>query len=111
MRIGGSAGPKNYSGEALIAEALEKGYKNITIQDVTKRADVGYRTYFRHYNGLDELLISIAQDRLDEIYEILNLPQLGNLSERPGRVFPGDRAQDLPAHRGEPGQYSLFAFR
>ena len=29
--------------EALIAEAREKGYKNITIQDVTTRADVGCR--------------------------------------------------------------------
>ena len=61
-------------GEALIAEAREKGYKNITIQDVTKRADVGYRTYFRHYTGLDELLVSVAQDRLDKFYEILDLP-------------------------------------
>ncbi len=70
-------------GEALIAEALEKEYKNISIQDVTKRADIGYRTFFRHYSGLDELLISIAQDRLDQIYEIINLPQLGNLPGNP----------------------------
>ena len=76
-------------GEALIAEALEKGYKNITIQDVTKRADIGYRTYFRHYTGLDELLISIAQDRLDQIYEILDLPQLGNLAGDPVEYFQG----------------------
>lgn len=76
-------------GEALIAEALEKGYKNITIQDVTKRADIGYRTYFRHYSGLDELLISIAQDRLDQIYEILDLPQLGDLSGNPLEYFQG----------------------
>ena len=61
-------------GEALIALALEKGYKNITIQDVTERADIGYRTYFRHYAGLDELLADVAQARLDEVYEILNLP-------------------------------------
>jgi len=74
-------------GEALIAEALEKGYKNITIQDVTKRADVGYRTYFRHYTGLDELLISVAQDKLDDFYEILDLPQLANLAGDPVEYF------------------------
>ena len=61
-------------GEALIALALERGYKNITIQDVTDRADIGYRTFFRHYVGLDELLIDVAQSRSDEIYEILNIP-------------------------------------
>lgn len=74
-------------GEALIAEAREKGYKNITIQDVTKRADVGYRTYFRHYTGLDELLVSVAQDRLDEFYEILDLPLPGELIEDPVEYF------------------------
>jgi len=61
-------------GEALIALVLEKGYKNITIQDVTNRADIGYRTFFRHYAGLDELLIDVAQSLTDEIYEIINIP-------------------------------------
>jgi AcrR family transcriptional regulator len=74
-------------GEALIAEALEKGYKNITIQDVTDRADVGYRTYFRHFKGLDELLLSVAQDRLDEFYELLNIPLPGELVEDPVATF------------------------
>lgn len=62
-------------GEALIALVLEKGFKNITIQDVTDRADIGYRTYFRHYSGLEELAISVAQTKLDEIYEVLELSQ------------------------------------
>jgi len=78
---------KKMLGEALIAEAREKGYKNITIQDVTKRADVGYRTYFRHFKGLDELLISLAQDKLDDFYQILDLPQLGNLAADPVEYF------------------------
>ncbi|MGB2954762.1 MAG: TetR/AcrR family transcriptional regulator [Anaerolineales bacterium] len=74
-------------GEALIAEAREKGYKNITIQDVTKRADVGYRTYFRHYTGLDELLVSVAQDRLDDFYQLLDLPLPGELIADPVEFF------------------------
>ena len=73
--------------EALIAEAREKGYKNITIQDVTTRADVGYRTYFRHYTGLDELLVSVAQDGLDQFYEILDLPLPGELIQNPVEFF------------------------
>jgi len=74
-------------GEALIAEAREKGYKNVTIQDVTRRADVGYRTYFRHYTGLDELLVSVAQDRLDDFYQILDLPLPGELIADPVDFF------------------------
>jgi len=73
--------------EALIEVALEKGYKNTTIQDVTDRADIGYRTYFRHYSGLDELLVKVAQDRLDEFYEILDLPLPGELIDNPVDFF------------------------
>ena len=74
-------------GEALIAVALEKGYKNITIQDVTERADIGYRTYFRHYAGLDELLMDVAQARLDEIYGILDIPSSDEEIDDPVRFF------------------------
>ena len=74
-------------GEALIAVALEKGYKNITIQDVTDRADIGYRTYFRHYAGLDELLVEVARERLDKLYEMLDLPEADDKVDDPGRIF------------------------
>ncbi|MCP4143578.1 MAG: TetR/AcrR family transcriptional regulator [Chloroflexi bacterium] len=73
--------------EALVSLALEKGYKNITIQEVTERADIGYRTYFRHYAGLDELLMDVAQSRLDEIYEILNIPPADTELEDPILFF------------------------
>lgn len=69
--------------EALMELTLEKGYKNITIQDVTERADIGYRTYFRHYAGLDELLIDAAEARLDDIYELLDLPENEAVLENP----------------------------
>ena len=71
----------------MFTVALENCYKNITIQDVTEEADIGYRTYFRHYNGLDELLVSVAQDRLDNFYEVLDLPLPGELIENPVEFF------------------------
>jgi len=74
-------------GEALISLVLEKGYKNITIQEVTERADIGYRTYFRHYSGLDELSLDIAQDRLEELYGVLGLPEVGEEVDDPVSVF------------------------
>ena len=74
-------------GEALIVLVLEKGYKNITIQDVTDRADIGYRTYFRHYSGLDELSLALAEDRLEELYKALGLPAIGEEVEDPVAVF------------------------
>ncbi len=42
--------------DALVALALELGYDNYTIRALTKRANVGYATFFRHFKSLDDLL-------------------------------------------------------
>jgi AcrR family transcriptional regulator len=57
----------------LIELALEKGYENLTVQDVTERADIGYRTFFRHYSDVDELLLDVVQETLDRLQELLEL--------------------------------------
>ena len=60
-------------GEALIALALEKGYENLTVHDVTDRADIGYRTFFRHYADVDELLLDVVHETRDRLKELLEL--------------------------------------
>jgi AcrR family transcriptional regulator len=62
-------------GEALIALALENGYENLTVQDVTDRADVGYRTFFRHYSDVDELLLDVVHETRDRLQELLEWPR------------------------------------
>ena len=39
--------------EALIALTMEKGYEPVTLQEITDRAGVGYRTFCRHYADKD----------------------------------------------------------
>ncbi len=58
---------------ALVALILEKGYRNITIQDVAGRADIGYRTFFRHYASLDALLTDVVQNVMDELDRRLDI--------------------------------------
>jgi len=84
-------------GDALIELALERGYENITIQDVTARADIGYRTYFRHYAGLDDLLRDVAQTQLDELEALFRFPRADALPD------------DLFAYSVENGRI-LFAY-
>lgn len=62
-------------GEALIELALENGYENVTVQDVTERADIGYRTFFRHYADVDELLLDVVHETQDQLKELLELAQ------------------------------------
>jgi AcrR family transcriptional regulator len=66
---------KKSLGDALIALALEKGYEAITIQEITDRADIGYRTFFRHYSDKDELLKDVLRATMRELRELMASPQ------------------------------------
>jgi AcrR family transcriptional regulator len=57
--------------EAVIALTLEKGYDNVTIREITERADIGYATFFRHYHDKDELLQDVLDVVLEELIGLL----------------------------------------
>jgi AcrR family transcriptional regulator len=67
---------KKSLGDALIALALEKAYDEITIQEITVRADIGYRTFFRHYSDKDELLKDVLSVTMKELRELMAPPPL-----------------------------------
>ena len=60
--------------DALIALTLEKEYEEITIQEITERADVGYRTFFRHYADKDDLLRDVLESTTMELRELMSPP-------------------------------------
>ena len=60
--------------EALVALTLERGYEDLTIQDITDRADIGYRTFFRHYADKDALLKAVLASIQMELRELMALP-------------------------------------
>ena len=60
--------------DALVELTLERGYDDLTIQDITDRADIGYRTFFRHYADKDELLHAVLESLLVEIRDLMAPP-------------------------------------
>lgn len=44
--------------ESLIQLILEKGYDQVTVQDVLNRAQVGRSTFYSHYKDLEDLFLS-----------------------------------------------------
>jgi AcrR family transcriptional regulator len=60
--------------DALIALTLEKEYDEITIQEITDRADIGYRTFFRHYSDKDDLLKDVLSTTMMELRELMAPP-------------------------------------
>lgn len=53
--------------EALLDLLNEKTYEEITIRDITDRADIGYATFFRHYDGKDELMLEVFTDIVEQL--------------------------------------------
>jgi len=53
--------------EALVSLLLEKDFASISIKEITERADVAYITFFRHYEGLDQLLLEVLDEGLGEL--------------------------------------------
>src|SRR5262245_28933872 len=53
--------------DALVSLILEKDYASISIKEITDRAEVAYITFFRHYNGIDELLTEVLDEGLSEL--------------------------------------------
>jgi AcrR family transcriptional regulator len=43
--------------EALMALIVEKGYEEVTVQDILDRANLGRSTFYSHYRDKDDLLL------------------------------------------------------
>lgn len=56
---------------ALIELIKEKPYNQITIMELTKRADLGRRTFYRHFNSKDEILAHIIKKMGGEFNDAL----------------------------------------
>jgi len=76
--------------QALVSLVFEKGYDAITIQDLLDRADVGRSTFYAHYRGKDDLLLTSFRRLLDHLDRMLDRD--GNPG---GRIAP---VQELFAH-------------
>ncbi len=50
--------------DALIQLTLERGFENISLRDLTERADIGYATFFRHYPDKESLLNAILEESI-----------------------------------------------
>jgi AcrR family transcriptional regulator len=62
---------QNLLAKALIGLTLEKGYEDVTIRDITQRADVAYATFFRHYRDKDALLQDVLEVVLEDLLALL----------------------------------------
>lgn len=55
--------------DAFIELIEEKGYSNITIKELSKRAVINRKTFYNHYETLDDLLRNITRTGIDALFE------------------------------------------
>ena len=84
--------------EALVSLALEKGYEEITIQEITDRADIGYRTFFRHYQDKDDLLQDVLRTTMAEVHQLMRLPSPDKLADPSFHEAPLENGRILFQH-------------
>ncbi len=56
-------------GQALLALVREKKFEQITIQDITDRADLNRATFYLHYGSKEELLADSLEAYFDELVQ------------------------------------------
>lgn len=60
--------------EAFKALVLERGYDEISVQDITDRADVGRATFYLHYKDKEDLLSDFMHNVIQEF--LISSPQI-----------------------------------
>ena len=67
--------------ESLMSLIMEEGYDEISIQDITDKANLGRATFYLHFKDKDELLLELMEQLMEEI-----LAQVPQLSESQWRL-------------------------
>lgn len=60
---------RNLLGQALLELVREKKFEQITIQDITDRADLNRATFYLHYSSKEELLADSLEAYFDELVQ------------------------------------------
>lgn len=67
--------------DALMALIVERGYHELTVQDITDKADIARTTFYLHYKDIDDLLFSSMAEIYEDLfkrYESFSLDDLLN---------------------------------
>jgi AcrR family transcriptional regulator len=82
---------------ALLALIKEKGYDAISIEDITKRANVGRATFYLHYKDKEDLLLEEFSEMANEKVQVLaEIPFSAWLPSQEDSVDGREKRPDSP---------------
>jgi AcrR family transcriptional regulator len=68
-------------GDTLIELIIEKGYHNVTIRDITDRAQVSRTTFYLHFETIDDLLFASIRAMYDDLAQGIQVADYANLDD------------------------------
>lgn len=77
--------------DALLELIMEKGYSDVTVEDITGRANLGRTTFYLHYRDKEDLLLENFSDLMDGLFrDIADIPLSAwrNETTAPSNVNP-----------------------
>lgn len=90
--------------QALLALILEKGYDSVTIEEITRQADLGRTTFYLHYKDKEELLLESIDTIADDLKAQIGLVEGGSLADPavvPLGLNPGGAIELVFRHSAE----------
>jgi AcrR family transcriptional regulator len=72
---------RTHLAQALIELSCAQGYEAVTVQEITARAAVNYRTFYRHYESKDDLLQDVLHNIMSDLRQIMPPPTPDELSD------------------------------
>ena len=66
---------------ALLSLLEERPFEQLTVREITAKADIGYATFFRHYPDKEALLNDLAASQISDLLA-MTLPLLNNADTR-----------------------------
>ena len=72
--------------DALIHLTSERPYHSILVRDITDQADIGYATFYRHYDSKDDLMLAVFADATAELEASASEPG-GEYFEQEGQLI------------------------
>ena len=71
---------------ALIELVLEKGYEDVSVQDILDRADIGRSTFYAHFESKEMLLVNGPRNLGITMFELPSDGQPGDLARIDRRI-------------------------
>jgi AcrR family transcriptional regulator len=86
-------------GEALLDLIQEQPFDSITIRDITGRADIGYATFFRHYDSKEDLLSQQLEQIIRQLESVVG-EHTDDYFQREGTLFYQHLQENELLYRG-----------